>query len=657
MGAVQCCEAVKDDSCAVADVSSWTIDHGMDIAKGTLLDRTATGSSATSNDPKAGPFWSSGAEAGAVQGLSARGADSKAQQLRLPIPQTQLRAVSSTSGRSSQSSRKSCDSPSSTAANGPASRINSPCLTDENHESQEQANKLARQQSRGLKAPLDSAQVLPRPTPLGITGGTLDDESDTNAAANGVTHSKRNSGSSKACEGRTLSGTTGTTVASEFSEKKGQDSDHEPIPAKGPSSKDDIGPKATSDDVIPEQRQTSREKKAKKEKKDRSNSVRRSSKESKQSKDSKPEVAKETNANTSGDVAAGATSEAQSNPQQALRRSDTWVLAKAGSKEEICFVLQQSPKSQQKNLRKSSSKESVQSNASSERKTSKSKTTTASPTGCMPFRSEPKVIQLQIPDLPPAEESEKGGGDMGPRMSGGSVASAASGMGTKLSITSTNSEQRPTPTLSPRSLLAPPAPQTSSKRRVHRESRRRESSTSEPTIFSDLGMTMQRSNSSTQSSLGRRGSFDLDSEGNVRANSASIAKMVALRRSGSVQSEQGTFADHSHLLASARELTSAITKGAKLVDLRRDSERRNGPNLIDSVHVEWENSRRAMCTDKLPDKRAPIIVFCTSGRRASMAKEYLCDQGYRTVLNAGGPSHFEQWQALTLTVGLAGHTM
>ena len=38
----------------------------------------------------------------------------------------------------------------------------------------------------------------------------------------------------------------------------------------------------------------------------------------------------------------------------------------------------------------------------------------------------------------------------------------------------------------------------------------------------------------------------------------------------------------------------------------------------------------------MPDKNAPIIIFCRSGRRAGKAKELLEERGYKTVLNAGG---------------------
>jgi phage shock protein E len=44
----------------------------------------------------------------------------------------------------------------------------------------------------------------------------------------------------------------------------------------------------------------------------------------------------------------------------------------------------------------------------------------------------------------------------------------------------------------------------------------------------------------------------------------------------------------------------------------------------------------AKASTLMPDKNAPVIVFCRSGGRASYAKEALEDMGYTTVLNAGG---------------------
>jgi phage shock protein E len=38
----------------------------------------------------------------------------------------------------------------------------------------------------------------------------------------------------------------------------------------------------------------------------------------------------------------------------------------------------------------------------------------------------------------------------------------------------------------------------------------------------------------------------------------------------------------------------------------------------------------------IPDKHAPVIVYCASGKRAAKAKEVLESKGYVNVLNAGG---------------------
>ncbi|NVB77259.1 MAG: rhodanese-like domain-containing protein, partial [Kofleriaceae bacterium] len=36
------------------------------------------------------------------------------------------------------------------------------------------------------------------------------------------------------------------------------------------------------------------------------------------------------------------------------------------------------------------------------------------------------------------------------------------------------------------------------------------------------------------------------------------------------------------------------------------------------------------------DKRAPIVVYCASGRRAAKAQQLLSDAGFQQVVNGGG---------------------
>ena len=38
----------------------------------------------------------------------------------------------------------------------------------------------------------------------------------------------------------------------------------------------------------------------------------------------------------------------------------------------------------------------------------------------------------------------------------------------------------------------------------------------------------------------------------------------------------------------------------------------------------------------LRDKDTPVVVYCASGKRASVAQSFLQERGYSTVLNAGG---------------------
>lgn len=44
----------------------------------------------------------------------------------------------------------------------------------------------------------------------------------------------------------------------------------------------------------------------------------------------------------------------------------------------------------------------------------------------------------------------------------------------------------------------------------------------------------------------------------------------------------------------------------------------------------------AAAASMIPDKNTPIILYCKSGRRAGKAKHILIQQGYTSVLNAGG---------------------
>ena len=44
----------------------------------------------------------------------------------------------------------------------------------------------------------------------------------------------------------------------------------------------------------------------------------------------------------------------------------------------------------------------------------------------------------------------------------------------------------------------------------------------------------------------------------------------------------------------------------------------------------------------LPDKEAPVVIYCASGIRATTCKNVLEQQGYTNVLNAGGLADLKQ---------------
>mmetsp|Transcript_3561 Transcript_3561/g.8136 ORF Transcript_3561/g.8136 Transcript_3561/m.8136 type:complete len:121 (-) Transcript_3561:20-382(-) len=93
-----------------------------------------------------------------------------------------------------------------------------------------------------------------------------------------------------------------------------------------------------------------------------------------------------------------------------------------------------------------------------------------------------------------------------------------------------------------------------------------------------------------------------------------------------------------------KEILDDEKRHAVVLDVRSESE------IQSSGKFEYGNHKwvQAACTPDdasalessseflLPDKEAPIVIYCKSGRRASTAKLALEAQGYKLVLNAGG---------------------
>ena len=83
-----------------------------------------------------------------------------------------------------------------------------------------------------------------------------------------------------------------------------------------------------------------------------------------------------------------------------------------------------------------------------------------------------------------------------------------------------------------------------------------------------------------------------------------------------------------------------------LIDLRTADERLNNGYIKGSINIPFGDLFTSL--DKLPAKDAPIIVYCGSGQRGSIALTGLYLLGYKNVINLGGG--FGAWKTAKLPV-------
>eukprot|EP00934_Nitzschia_sp_Nitz4_P004020 Nitzschia sp. Nitz4//scaffold565_size2955//2218//2580//NITZ4_009280-RA/size2955-processed-gene-0.1-mRNA-1//1//CDS//3329554629//4010//frame0 len=81
-----------------------------------------------------------------------------------------------------------------------------------------------------------------------------------------------------------------------------------------------------------------------------------------------------------------------------------------------------------------------------------------------------------------------------------------------------------------------------------------------------------------------------------------------------------------------------------ILDVRMESEIA-ASGKFEYPGIEWKQiacsadsaaDLEAQSSTLLPNKDAPVIIYCRSGRRAMTASKALVGQGYKQVLNAGG---------------------
>jgi phage shock protein E len=71
-----------------------------------------------------------------------------------------------------------------------------------------------------------------------------------------------------------------------------------------------------------------------------------------------------------------------------------------------------------------------------------------------------------------------------------------------------------------------------------------------------------------------------------------------------------------------------------LIDVRTEQEFAEGA-LPGATRIETENLAERIAAIA-PDKDAPVVLYCRSGRRAEAAQDLLQELGYSQVINAGG---------------------
>ena len=74
--------------------------------------------------------------------------------------------------------------------------------------------------------------------------------------------------------------------------------------------------------------------------------------------------------------------------------------------------------------------------------------------------------------------------------------------------------------------------------------------------------------------------------------------------------------------------------GALLVDVRTPAEQREG--FIEGASLINSEDTLERLAEYGSDKSREIVVYCKSGGRSGMVAEYLREQGYKNVYNAGG---------------------
>jgi rhodanese-related sulfurtransferase len=62
-----------------------------------------------------------------------------------------------------------------------------------------------------------------------------------------------------------------------------------------------------------------------------------------------------------------------------------------------------------------------------------------------------------------------------------------------------------------------------------------------------------------------------------------------------------------------------------------------------AVHLIWDRDTDSMPLPPTDDLETPIITHCGGGGRGQKAKDFLMTNGFKNVLNGGGPKETDCW--------------
>lgn len=89
------------------------------------------------------------------------------------------------------------------------------------------------------------------------------------------------------------------------------------------------------------------------------------------------------------------------------------------------------------------------------------------------------------------------------------------------------------------------------------------------------------------------------------------------------------------LTAHAKEVSFKGIKPAAIIDVRTQEEFSAG-HIDGAINIPFDQIGQVIHSIKGLKKDSPILVYCQSGRRSSMARLALEQQGFKNILDGGG---------------------